>query len=364
MPSRDDSVAKRRHDDDDRRRRRNDLNRNSDDGRKHRSFSDEEGRTTRRRRRRRSPSSSDESHKDQQRRKKKTNWDAPSKFLDQQHQGGGAVVVQPQQASAEFVVGAVSKKQREIYVGNLTQGALTAPALAELFESLMKSIPSFNAAHGPAVTNTQICSNGMYAFVEFRDERLASTAMKFHGLQVAGRAIKIGRPGGYVEPPTGPAPSLDVPLAVLDELGVSGVASSFSPAAGAVGLALKKQRELYVGNLAAGAVTPHMLRQLFTPPLQAALGCSDAVVVHVELEQNGKFAFVEFKDEATATLALQFFNNCDLCGRPLRLGRPSGYVDPQTLVASILSTNQNHLNAASTAAPSSSTTVLFSTSSV
>mmetsp|Transcript_20009 Transcript_20009/g.62910 ORF Transcript_20009/g.62910 Transcript_20009/m.62910 type:complete len:268 (+) Transcript_20009:39-842(+) len=252
----------------------------------------------RRRRRRRSPSSSPEP-----RRKRKSKWD----------DGAGAVP-------------AVSKKQREVYVGNLN-GSMSAEALRELFEQLMRAIPGYEAS-SPAVTNVQLCQNGSYGFVEFRDEQVASTAMKFHGLQIGGRAAKIGRPGGYAEPPTGHAQALDVPAAILEELGVSGVASSYTPAAGAVGLAMKKQRELYVGNLTAGAVTAPLLRNFLTKPLQSAIGSQEPLIMNVELEASGKFAFVEFRDEHTATLALQLFNNVDLCGRQLRLGRPSGYIDP------------------------------------
>ena len=222
----------------------------------------------------------------------------------------------------------VRRKQCEIYVGNLTQGVVTAPMLRDLFGSLVSALPAFDPSKGPAVTNIQMCSNGCYAFVEFREESLASTALKFHGLEVAGRRIKIGRPTGYVVPPTGDVPGLDVPADVLRELGVSGQPSTYQPAPGPGGTQAKKQRELYVGNLAQGLVTVEMLRELFTEPLRAALGgAADDPVLHIELEASGKFGFVEFRDEHTATLALGLFNNMDLCGRPLRVGRPQGYID-------------------------------------
>ena len=231
-----------------------------------------------------------------------------------------------------------SKKQREIYVGNLNVGQITPETLRDLFVSLSQALPAFDARAGPPVHHVQMCQNGMYAFVEMRDEALASTMMKFHGLDVAGRPMKIGRPGGYIEPVTGEVPPLDVPAGVLRELGVAGVASLYRPPPTTAGAAdanmlAKKQRELYVGNLHAGVVTAPMLRELLTEPLKAALQVSDAedaanpIVRSAEIQPDGKFAFVEFRDADAASMALTFFQDMEFCGRPMRLGRPAGYVD-------------------------------------
>ena len=43
-------------------------------------------------------------------------------------------------------------------------------------------------------------------------------------------------------------------------------------------------------------------------------------------DPSGKFAFVEFSTEALAATALQLFNGMELCGRDMKLARPSGYV--------------------------------------
>ncbi|KAJ1458890.1 hypothetical protein M885DRAFT_613798 [Pelagophyceae sp. CCMP2097] len=192
--------------------------------------------------------------------------------------------------------------KKRCYFGNLAQGLYGND---DLYQSLLSSLPSLDSTRGAPVADVQLCSNGCYAFVKFRDEQFASTAMKFHGLEIAGRPIKIGWPSGYVAPATG-VDSLPVPDAVLRELGVPGVASN----------------------------------ELFSGPLRAA-GDADPAVVHVELETSAsagctsdnrlficdKFGFVELRDEDCAGLAFLLFNNVDPCGRAMRVGRPQGYVD-------------------------------------
>ncbi len=42
---------------------------------------------------------------------------------------------------------------------------------------------------------------GRFAFIEFRTAGLAIAALQLDKLELAGRAINIGRPKGYVEPP-------------------------------------------------------------------------------------------------------------------------------------------------------------------
>ena len=42
---------------------------------------------------------------------------------------------------------------------------------------------------------------GRFGFVEMRTEELASSAMAMDKVDLCGRAINVGRPKGYVEPP-------------------------------------------------------------------------------------------------------------------------------------------------------------------
>ena len=92
----------------------------------------------------------------------------------------------------------------------------------------------------------------------------------------------------------------------------------------------RKARELYVGNLTVGLVTAAMLKELFSAPLMTLPGSDkgDGVppVVDARVDLGGKFAFVEFRDEELATTALSLFNTMELCGRPMQVARPTGYV--------------------------------------
>ena len=70
----------------------------------------------------------------------------------------------------------------------------------------------YNAALGPPVLNVQICSGGTYAFVEFRDELMAVTALQLDKIELAGRALNVGRPAGYAPAPGMPMPNpLELP---------------------------------------------------------------------------------------------------------------------------------------------------------
>jgi hypothetical protein len=239
---------------------------------------------------------------------------------------GGAVMPAPN-----------SKKQREVYVGNLPQG-MTEPVLRELFTQVLQACEDFNTASGPPVINVQLCGGGQYAFVEFRDEECCETAMQFGGMVLSGKSLKINHPNGYLPSPI-PVRKFVPPADLLQKFGLAGVATPAAApnllpdAAGAVRIDNKKARELYVGNLAVGMVSAQMLKELFTAPLLTLPDSTGVVnpaaappVLDVRLDPGGKFAFVEFRDEPMASMALQLFNGMDLCGRGMKVARPSGYV--------------------------------------
>ena len=155
-----------------------------------------------------------------------------------------------------------SKKQRELYVGNLMTGMVTAEALQQIFTQMFDVIPNFDKTKGPVVVNVDLNACGKYGFVEFRDETCAATAVKFAGINLYGRSLKIGRPSGYVQPLV-QTPGLEVSRDILNSVGASGALVT------SVGKqANKKQRELYVGNLTLGVVTAPMLKELFTVPMR------------------------------------------------------------------------------------------------
>ena len=67
--------------------------------------------------------------------------------------------------------------------------------------------------------------------------------------------------------------------ALLERFGLTGGIVGDRVAAG-VTQDTKKQRELYIGNLAVGAVTPVMLKELFTAPPRPAV---NGVSSHLQL---------------------------------------------------------------------------------
>merc|ERR1712046_111168 len=90
-----------------------------------------------------------------------------------------------------------------------------------------------------------------------------------------------------------------------------------------------KQRELYIGNLAAGVVTEQMLKELFTAMFTNVPGVNSAgaPVINCSLDTSGKFAFIEFRTEEMAAMAMAL-DKVELVGRQISIGRPRGYVDP------------------------------------
>ena len=58
--------------------------------------------------------------------------------------------------------------------------------------------------------------------------------------------------------------------------------------------------------------------------------------LNVDLSADGKFAFVEFRDEDICTLALTLFDKMEVCGRALNVGRPRGYIDPNMGASALL----------------------------
>ena len=70
----------------------------------------------------------------------------------------------------------------------------------------------------------------------------------------------------------------------------------------------KKQREVYIGNLAIGVITPELLREFFNKAFEHATpdGATNPAVVSINMDPSGRFGFVEFKSEEIATAAIAF----------------------------------------------------------
>ena len=70
---------------------------------------------------------------------------------------------------------------------------------AQLFTAPLLTLPGVDAGGAPPVIDCRVDPQGRFAFVEFRDEMLATTALSlFHGMELCGRAMSVARPTGYV----------------------------------------------------------------------------------------------------------------------------------------------------------------------
>lgn len=88
----------------------------------------------------------------------------------------------------------------------------------------------------------------------------------------------------------------------------------------------RKKREIYVGNLALGQVTPEVLKELFNAALAGFVDPGQQAVAEVKMDPvAGRFAFVEMASEDVATHALAL-DRTEVFGKGLKIARPSGYV--------------------------------------
>ena len=92
----------------------------------------------------------------------------------------------------------------------------------------------------------------------------------------------------------------------------------------------RKQREAYVGNLSMGIITKQLLEEFFNQALSHMMPDPVATppVININMEPQGRFAFVEFRTRELANQALLMDKLVELHGRQLHVGRPKGYLEP------------------------------------
>lgn len=92
----------------------------------------------------------------------------------------------------------------------------------------------------------------------------------------------------------------------------------------------RKQREVYVGNLAIGVINGKLLEEFFNQALSHMVPdpVSAPPVFNVNMDGQGRFAFVEFRTRDLANEALKMDKLVEIYGRHLHIGRPKGYVEP------------------------------------
>jgi len=229
-----------------------------------------------------------------------------------------------------------NKKAREVYCGNLAAGQVTMASLREHFNQMFYALPEFNQKYeflkstgAGCIQDLKLATDGTYSFIQFFTEEIAVTALEFDKHEYMGRALRIGRPTGVVLT-TPPPPPMDVtPLRSL------GYLPSRSAGMSAADQAQKKQREVYVGNLHPGVMTGELIRELFEPACRLVPDFLEtertpSPIASVEFGQDGRFAFIEFVNDALASAALLIFNQVELLGKRMSVMRPQGYIPPSS----------------------------------
>jgi len=249
----------------------------------------------------------------------------------QAQSGGGAGSVMQQQ---------LSRKSRELYVGNIPLGTINNGGLKEFFDTAMEAAFGADASGFKPVVKSEINANGTFAFVEFRTPELATSGLQLSGINMMGRELRMARPSGYV-PPQGGDPAL----------GGGGTGAATWGAAANAGLAAVpgmmgmmgaggvvdnvKARKLYVGNLPLEmSIQENTMKDFFNTAMKAAFPNEPAgdPVESVWMSGERKFCFVTFRSEKETENGLQL-DNIQLMGRPLRIGRPSDYVPTNAAAA-------------------------------
>jgi RNA recognition motif-containing protein len=271
------------------------------------------------------------------RRKRRVGWGDPTDVVlhgaDSTEQ---KLILQQQQVLAlQQQMG--NKKAREVYCGNLAAGQVTMASLREHFNQMFYALPEFNQKYeflkstgAGCIQDLKLATDGTYSFIQFFTEEIAVTALEFDKHEFLGRALRIGRPTGVVLT-TPPPPPMDV--SSLRALGYLPAKLSSSTADQAV----KKQREVYVGNLHPGVMTHDLIQELFEPACKLLPDFTESdrtpsPIASIEFGNDGRFAFVEFINESIASAALLIFNQVELLGKRMSVMRPQGYIPPSSAV--------------------------------
>lgn len=96
-----------------------------------------------------------------------------------------------------------ARRQRELYVGNLSPGVVTESVLRELFNGALAHLV-VDPINNPPVISSRVDATGRFGFVELQTEELAAAALSLDKIEVLGKCLNVGRPKGYMDPPTGP----------------------------------------------------------------------------------------------------------------------------------------------------------------
>lgn len=127
-------------------------------------------------------------------------------------------------------LGRGNKKNKEIYVGNLLAGVVTADTLKQLFDSSLSiAFPNEENPLVKPVVHVQMASDMKYAFIQLQTEEMASAAIQLNGMELCGRHMTIARPSGWVDPSLAAAVAAKAAKLLLLEKG-GGVSAAVVPA--------------------------------------------------------------------------------------------------------------------------------------
>ncbi|MEW5306363.1 MAG: hypothetical protein WDW36_008832 [Sanguina aurantia] len=115
----------------------------------------------------------------------------------------------------------VSRKQREIYVGNLAVGSVNMDMLRELFNAVLAQMVP-DPVTTPPVVDVRVDTSGRFGFVELRTLELADLAIQLDKLEVCGRKLNVARPKDYVENKMAVPTAAKISAAQMYAAGLSG----------------------------------------------------------------------------------------------------------------------------------------------
>ncbi|KAJ1480731.1 hypothetical protein T484DRAFT_1809665 [Baffinella frigidus] len=94
----------------------------------------------------------------------------------------------------------ITKKSRRVHVGNLPISVPLTPQQLRTFVAGVMQQMFLTVKPGDPVIDSFVSTDGKFGFVEMRTIQEASNALSMTGVELMGRAIRVGRPADYVHP--------------------------------------------------------------------------------------------------------------------------------------------------------------------
>ncbi|KAJ3213484.1 hypothetical protein HK099_007363 [Clydaea vesicula] len=191
----------------------------------------------------------------------------------------------------------IAKQSRRLYVGGIPDNA-NEMHIMEFFNDAMINL-NFAKDGGKSVVGVQINQEKSYAFVEFRSNEEATSAMAFDGITYMDKTVKVRRPKDYIPPAEPEAPVL-----------LPGVISTN---------VLDSPHKIFIGGL------PATLNEEQVVELLKAFGELKAfnMVKDIQTGISKGFAFCEYIDSSITDIVCQGLNGMELGDKRLMVQRAS-----------------------------------------